>query len=72
MRASCAKPIKMSVPSLLASIGHSNHNILVVGRRFSWMINARTEGHRFFVGTRINYGYDAKLFEYMNWLRLEE
>ena len=63
---------KMNVPSLLASLGNSHHNILVVGRRFSWMINARTEGHRFFVGTRINYGYDAKLFDRKNWLRLEE
>ena len=68
----CQAYRKMNVPSLLASIGNSNHNILVVGKRFSWMINARTEGHRFFVGTRINYGYNAQLTDHHNWTRLEE
>lgn len=63
---------KLSVPTLLASFGGLNDNMLVVGRRFSWLINARTQDQSYFVGTRICYGYDPKLSDYRNWKRLEE
>ena len=61
---------KLNIPTLLASFGSLKDCILVVGRRFSWMINARTQDRRYFVGTRINYGYDSQLFHRYNWKRL--
>ena len=63
---------KMNVPTLLASFGGLNDNILVVGRRFSWLINARTQDQMYFVGTRISHGYDSQLSDRHNWKRLEE
>ena len=61
---------KVNIPTLLASFGNLKDCILVVGRRFSWMINARTQDRRYFVGTRFNYGYNPKLCDYRNWYRL--
>ena len=57
---------------LFASFGNLNNGVLVVGRRFSWMINARTSDRRYYIGTRLYYGYDAKLCNHYTWQRLEE
>ena len=63
---------KLNVPMLLASLVRSDINVLAIGRRQSWMINARTPDRWHFTGTKINYGYDAVLNNYQNWQRLEE
>ena len=57
---------------LLASLVKSDINVLAIGRRQSWVINARTPDRRRYTGTKINYGYDAALSNYQNWQRLEE
>ena len=64
--------LKMNVPKTLASIGECDVNILAVGAKHSWIINARTVHPEHFVGTRLSYGYDSKLGNYQNWPRLEE
>ena len=62
----------LNVPLLLASLVRSDINVLAIGRRQSWVVNARTPDRRRFTGTKINYGYDAVLNNYQNWQRLEE
>ena len=62
----------LNVPLLLASLVGSDINVLAIGRRQSWVVNARTPHRRRFTGTKINYGYDAALSDYHNWKRLEE
>ena len=57
---------------LLAFLVRSDINVLAIGRRQSWVINARTPDRRRYTGTKINYGYDAALSNYQNWQRLEE
>ena len=42
----------VSVSSIITSITRSNHNLLAVGKRHSWIINARTGHRNHFVGTR--------------------
>ena len=68
----CKTYRKLNVPMLLASLVRSDINVLAIGRRQSWMINARTPDRWHFTGTKINYGYDAVLNNYQNWQRLEE
>ena len=68
----CKTYRKLNVPMLLASLVRSDINVLAIGRRQSWIINARTPDRHHFTGTRINYGYDAVLSNYQNWQRLEE
>ena len=63
---------RLNVPMLLASLVRSDINVLAIGRRQSWVINARTPDQNHFTGTKINYGYDATLSNYQNWPRLEE
>ena len=63
---------RLKVPLLLASLVKSDINILAIGRRQSWIINARTPDRRRFTGTKINYGYDPALCNRHNWQRLEE
>ena len=63
---------KLNLPMLLASLVSSDINVLAIGRRQSWIINARTPDRHHFTGTKINYGYDAELNNYQNWQRLEE
>ena len=63
---------KMNVPKMLASIGACYVNILAVGAKHSWIINARTPHQYHFVGTRVAYGYDSKLGNYFNWPRLQD
>ena len=54
----------LNVPMLLASLVGSDINILAIGRRQSWVVNARTPDRRRFTGTKVNYGYDAVLNNY--------
>ena len=68
----CKTYRKLNVPMLLASLVRSDINVLAIGRRQSWIINARTPDRHHFTGTKINYGYDAVLNNYQNWQRLEE
>ena len=63
---------RLNVPMLLASLVRSDINVLDIGRRQSWIINARTPDRHHFTGTKINYGYDPTLCNYDNWQRLEE
>ena len=63
---------KLNVPTLLASLVWYEINVLAIGRRHSWIINARTPDRHHFTGTKINYGYEAALCNYNNWQRLEE
>ena len=42
----------VSVPSIISHLARAKKNILAVGKRHSWIINAST-GHRYhFIGTR--------------------
>ena len=68
----CKTYRKLNVPMLLASLVRSDINVLAIGRRQSWIINARTPDRHHFTGTKINYGYDPTLCNYFNWQRLEE
>ena len=68
----CKTYRKLNVPMLLASLVRSDINVLAIGRRQSWIINARTPDRHHFTGTKINYGYDPTLCNYDNWQRLEE
>ena len=68
----CKTYRRLNVPMLLASLVESDINVLAIGRRQSWIINARTPDRHHFTGTKINYGYDAELNNYQNWQRLEE
>ena len=68
----CKTYRRLNVPMLLASLVGSDINVLAIGRRQSWVVNARTPDRRRFTGTKINYGYDAALSNYNNWQRLEE
>ena len=68
----CKTYRRLNVPLLLASLVRSDINVLAIGRRASWIVNARTPDRRRFTGTKINYGYDAALSNYQNWQRLED
>ena len=43
---------KLSVPDLLASVASTPHNILAIGKRQSFLLNARTPTKRFVVGSK--------------------
>ena len=60
----------MDVPKVLTTIGFVRHNILFIGRKSSWIVNARAEKQYNLVGTQFNYGFDSKLSDYHNWPRL--
>ena len=68
----CKTYRKLNVPMLLASLVRSDMNVLAIGRRQSWIVNARTPDRHHFTGTKINYGYEGSLCNYNNWQRLEE
>ena len=57
----CKTYRRLNVPLLLASLVRSDINVLAIGRRASWIVNARTPDRRRFTGTKINYGYDPTL-----------
>ena len=50
---------RLSVPHLLGHIGRCKENILAVGSKNSWLINARTSHKRHFVGTRHSIGLSS-------------
>jgi len=54
----------MDVPKVLMTIGFMRRNILFIGRKSSWIINARAEKQYNLVGTQINYGFDSKICNY--------
>ena len=68
----CKTYRRLNIPMLLASLVGSDINVLAIGRRQSWVVNARTPDRRRFTGTKINYGYDPGLCNYNNWQRLED
>ena len=47
----CKTYRKLNVPMLLASLVRSDINVLAIGRRQSWIINARTPDRHHFTGT---------------------
>ena len=50
---------RLSVPHLLGHIGRCKENILAVGSKNSWLINARTSHTRHFIGTRHSIGLSS-------------
>lgn len=43
---------RLSVPTLLGLIAKTRTNILIIGAKNIWLINAKTPNKRHFVGTR--------------------
>ena len=68
----CKTYRKLDVPQLLERLVRSDINVLAIGRRQSWVVNARTPDRHRFTGTKIMYGYDPGLCNRNNWQRLEE
>ena len=62
---------RLSIPSLLVRLGRCRVNILVVGEKNSWLINARTTHSHHFVGTRLCQGLTKKASNTDVWNRLE-
>ena len=52
---------RLSVPHLLGHIGCCKENILAVGSKNSWLINARTSHKRHFIGTRHSIGFSSPI-----------
>ena len=50
---------RLSVPHLLGHIGRCEKNILAVGSKNSWLINARTSHKRHFIGTKHSIGLSS-------------
>ena len=48
---------KLSLPTLLGLIGRCNTNLLIVGKRNSWIVNARTSHRRHYIGTKKAIGF---------------
>ena len=51
---------KLSLPTLLGLIGRCSTNLMVVGQRHSWMVNARTSHRRHFIGTKQMFGLASR------------
>ena len=51
---------KTSIPTLIGKLGHCDFNLLAIGKRHSWIINASTAHDRHFVGTRHAIGLTTK------------
>lgn len=51
---------KLSLPTLLGLLGHCSNNLMVIGTRNTWMINARTCHRRHFIGTKQVINMDFK------------
>ena len=51
---------KLSLPILLGSLGLCSYNLMVIGRRYSWIVNAQTSHSKHFVGTRYILGLPTK------------
>ena len=63
---------KVSLPKLMSFLGLCNYNILVIGQRNTWMINARTSHKRHFIGTRYCIGLSNKRRLKDTWSRLHD
>ena len=62
---------KLSLPYLMGHLGRCKVNLLVIGGRNSWLINARTAHARHFVGTRQAIGLSSKATNIQMWKKLE-
>ena len=61
----------MNVPRLLAAIGKCKVVILLIGKENCWLINAKTNNPRRFVGTRLATGLTSKASNEQSWQRIE-
>ena len=62
---------KLSLPTLLGLIGHCSTNLMVIGKKHSWMINARTSHKRHYIGTKQAIGLALRTVKTQLWERLE-
>ena len=61
---------KLNVPSLIGHLGTCKINLLVIGKKQSWIINARTSHPRHFVGTGQIIGLEGASINEWQWNRL--
>ena len=61
---------KLSIPSLVTNLARTTHNILIIGTKDSWLINARAVRQVQFVGTKIALGISGKSKKPSTWNRL--
>ena len=62
---------RLSLPSLLGLIGCSHENLMIIGKRNTWMVNVRSGHRRHYVGTRQFIGLPSRTVNEQQWQRLE-
>ena len=62
---------KLSLPTLLGLLGRCCINLMVIGKKQSWIINARTSHRRHYIGTKQKIGLAEKTVKEQLWSRLE-
>ena len=62
----------LSVPSLLGRIGCCMENMMIIGKRSTWMVNARSSNNNRFIGTKYLIGLPLKCVNAHLWQRLED
>ena len=63
---------KVAIPTLLNLLSRANANILAIGKKDCWIVNARTPHPRHFVGTQCSVSIFERPMELCRWYRLKE
>lgn len=63
---------KMSLPILLGELSKTEANLLAIGRKNSWLINASTATAYYFTGTRLPLGLNEKTMDFKAWRKLRD
>lgn len=62
---------RLSLPTLITLLGKCKDNLLVIGKNYSWIINATTGHGRHFVGTMKPLGFSSCANSNIMWNRVE-